>query len=321
LERELVPAAGYELDLANLRGLERKLSWQSILFLWSLFKGSIDCRRILRHRQPDVVVGGGGYVSWAPVFVASLSRVPTLIMELDSHMGLANRVLAPLSRRVALSFPIAGRDSDKYFISGRPMGRGILDADAATGRQSFSLTEDAPVVLVYGGSLGARSINLACAEAFGHGRLDFQLVHISGRRDYQMMQDTLQKQGYDHENYHLLDYTGKLPHATAAADLVVARSGASILELAALGKPALLVPYPYATADHQRKNAEWMVAAGAAEMIIDSELTSAVIKEKISSLLADQGHLEQMAAASRELGSSDGAARVAEEIGRMAGTR
>jgi UDP-N-acetylglucosamine--N-acetylmuramyl-(pentapeptide) pyrophosphoryl-undecaprenol N-acetylglucosamine transferase len=234
-------------------------------------------------------------------------------------MGLANRALVPWARKVALSFPIPGREGGKYFLSGRPMSRALLDADATRGRELFSLNADTEIVLVYGGSLGARSINLACVEAFGHPMLDFQLVHVSGRRDYQMLKNTLQKKGYDHKNYHLLDYTNDLPQATAAADLVVARSGASILELAALGKPALLVPYPYATADHQRKNAEWMASAGAAEMILDDELTSTVLEEKIRGLLTDRQRLERMGAASSELGSRDGAGRVAAEIFKMAG--
>lgn len=289
------------------------------LFLWSLLKGSADCRRVLRRRDPDVVVGGGGYVSWAPVFVAALRRTPTLIMELDSHMGLANRALAPLAKRVALSFPISGRDKGKYFVSGRPMGRELLAADAGRGRELFGLAAGVPVVLAYGGSLGARSINLACADAFGRGALDFQLLHVSGKRDHQMLRDRLDQRGADRENYHLLDYTGDLPQAIAAADLVVARSGASILELAALGKPALLVPYPYATAHHQRKNAEWMAAVGAAQMIDDGELNGAVLKAAVTGLLADRRKLEAMAAASRGIGSADGADAVADEIYIMAG--
>jgi len=319
LEQELVPAAGYQLDTADLRGLERRLSPRAFLFLWSLVKGSFDCLGILRRRRPDVVVGGGGYVSWAPVFVAWLRRTPTLIMELDSHMGLANRALAPLARRVALSFPIPGRESGKYFLSGRPMGKAVLEADAGRGRELFGLREGTPVVLIYGGSLGARSLNLASVEAFGSGSLDFQLVHVSGRRDHGMLEKMLGDRPADLENYHLLDYTNDLPQATAAADLVVARAGASILELAAQGKPALLVPYPYATADHQLKNAEWMAAAGAAEVITDDGLDGAALGGRVRELLGDRERLASMAAASRRISSGDGAERVAAEVLSMAG--
>lgn len=314
LEAQLLPRAGYRLDRADLRGLERKLSFGTLLFLWSLVNGALDSLRILRRRRPGAVVGGGGYVSWAPVFLAELMRLPTLIVELDSHMGLANRALAPLAGRVALCFEIPGRSSGKYIAAGRPLSRQLLSATAEEGRREFKLHPEAPVVLVTGGSLGARSINQACVEAFGSGPLPFQLVHISGGRDFETIKTRLSAMAPDWENYHLLDYTDKLPLAMAAADLVVGRSGASVLEVAALSKPAVLVPYPYATADHQMKNARWMAAAGAAEIIPDSELDAGRLKECITSLLADKPRLAGMAKASGSLGVRDGAGRIADEI-------
>ena len=319
LETQLVPAAGYELDLADLRGLERRLSPRLFLFIWSLFKGSGDCLRILRRRRPDVVVGGGGYVSAMPVFLTALKRRRALTLELDSYMGLANRFLAPLADRVCLSFPIAGREGGKYVVTGRPLPEKLLSATAAEGRALLGLRDDTPVVVVSGGSLGARSINLACAGAFGGGSLKLQLVHVSGRRDHGMIRRVLQEQGYDLENYHLLDYTNDLPQLMAAADLVVGRAGASVMEVAALGKPALLVPYPHATADHQMRNAEWMAAAGAAEIIPDRQLTGEVLKDRIAGLLGAPARLRKMAAASAALGRRDGAGRIADEVFRLAG--
>lgn len=305
--------------MADLRGLERKLSPRLFLFLWSLARGSVDCLGILRRRRPDVVVGGGGYVSWAPVFTAWLTRRSTLIVELDSHMGLANRALVPFVKRVCLSFAIPGRDGGKYLYAGRPLGSKLLKATAEAGRKAFGLKPDMPVVLVTGGSLGALSINEACVEAFGTGPLPFQLVHVSGKRDYEMMKSRLRKAGADPVNYHLLDYTGDLPLATAAASLVVGRSGASILELAALGKPALLVPYPYATGDHQRKNAEWMAGAGAAEVLPDDQVSGELLKSRVESLISDNVRLEAMAKASARLGKRGAAERIADEIFKLAG--
>lgn len=320
LETQLVPEAGYELDLADLRGLERRLSLRVCPFIWSLFAGARDCRRILRQRQPDVVVGGGGYVSAIPVFMAALKRRPTLTVELDSYMGMANRVLAPLVDRVCLSFPIAGREGGKYMLTGRPLPERLLTATAAEGRALLGLRADRRVVLVTGGSLGARSINLACAQAFGRGALlDLQLVHVSGKRDHEMIRRILQEQGADPENYHLLDYTNDLPRLMAAADLVVGRAGASVMELAALGKPALLVPYPHATADHQMRNAEWMAAAGAAVIVPDRQLTGEVLGDRIASLLGSPERLRRMAAASAALGRRDGADRIAVQVFRLAG--
>ncbi len=314
LEASLVPEAGYELDQADLRGLERRLSPRFLLFFWSLFKGSFDSLAILRRRRPDVVVGGGGYVSAVPVFVAAVTGAPVLIVELDSHMGLANRVLAPFAGLVCLSFPIPGKTGEKYAITGRPLPGRLLTANPDEGRRRFNLNGDLPVVLVSGGSLGAKSINMACAEAFGRGRLELQLVHVSGRRDFETVRRLLQEQGADLENYHLLDYTNDLPLAMAAADLVVGRSGASVLEVAALGKPALLIPYPHATASHQLHNAQWMAGAGAAEVIEDSELTGSVFRERVLALLDNPARLHQMAAASAALGRRDGAERIADEV-------
>lgn len=318
LETKLVGAAGYELDLADLRGLERRLSPRLLLFFWSLVKGAFDCAAILRRRRPQAVVGVGGYVSGMPVLLAWLRRTPTLTVELDSHMGLANRVLIPFTRRVALCFPETGRNGDRYFEAGRPLSRKLLEAEPEAGRRQFGLGGEGPVVLVMGGSLGARSINDACVEAFGSGALSFQLLHISGRRDYEAVRARLQEGGADWQNYHLVDYTNDLPLALAAADLVVGRSGASVLELAALGKPSMLIPYPYATADHQRKNAEWMAAAGAAEMIPDAELSAAVLKERVAGLLEDRTRLKVMAKAAAGLGQRDGAGQIAAEIYRIA---
>lgn len=259
-------------------------------------------------------MGGGGYVSWAPVFLAALSRRPTLIIELDSYMGLANRALAPLATRVALCFDIPGRRGGKYIHTGRPLRRNLLEATAKEGRREFGLSEDTPVVLVTGGSQGARTINEACVGAFGRGRSAVQVVHVSGRRDYEEMKRRLSELRSDPANYHLLDYTEKLPLAMSAADLVVSRAGASVQELAALGKPAILVPYPYATADHQRRNAEWMATAGAAEIIPDTKLDAETLKSSVDALLGSGEKLAAMAAASAKLGDKSGAERIAGEI-------
>ncbi|MHB1390485.1 MAG: UDP-N-acetylglucosamine--N-acetylmuramyl-(pentapeptide) pyrophosphoryl-undecaprenol N-acetylglucosamine transferase [Thermoleophilia bacterium] len=314
LETRLVPEQGYELDLADLRGLERKPSLATLFFFWSLIRGTIDCARILRRRKPDAIVGGGGYVSWAPVLLGALTRRPTLIIELDSHMGLANRALVPLATRVALCFDIPGRTGGKYFHAGRPLSPALLAATEESGREEFGLKPDLPVVLVTGGSLGARSINDACVEAFGRKELDFQLIHVSGKRDYESVKQRLQEAGGGPENYHLLDYTDKLPLAMAAADLVVGRSGASVLEVSALGKAAILVPYPYATADHQLHNAEWMAAAGAARIITDAELSARTLSDAVTGLLADRARLATMAAASAGLKQRGGAERIATTI-------
>ena len=180
---------------------------------------------------------------------------------------------------------------------------------------------DLPVVLAFGGSQGAQSINRACVDAFGGKELDFQLVHVCGPRNEEQVRADLQQRGERFERYRLVPYTDRLAAAMAAADLVVARSGGSVAELAALGKAAILVPYPYATADHQRKNAQEMVAGGAALLVDDAELDGAVLARMTAELLGDEARLAAMAAASAALGRPDAAQRVADQIEDILTTR
>jgi len=264
--------------------------------------------------RPDVAVGGGGFASGPVVALAALRGVPGVALEADAHLGVANRLLRPFVKRVCLSFPIAGLRPPKFVLTGRPLSAAQLAATAEEGRAAFDLRPDLPVVLVFGGSQGAQSINRACVAAFGGRDLTFQLVHVCGPRNYDGARAELEAHGERFERYRLVAYTDRLAAAMAAADVVVARAGGSVAELAALGKPAILVPYPYATADHQRKNAQWMVAGGAALMIADDELDACVLERVLRGLLDDGDRLRTMAAASAALGRPDAARRVVDQI-------
>jgi UDP-N-acetylglucosamine--N-acetylmuramyl-(pentapeptide) pyrophosphoryl-undecaprenol N-acetylglucosamine transferase len=177
------------------------------------------------------------------------------------------------------------------------------------------------VVLAFGGSQGAQSINRACIDAFGGKELDFQLVHVCGPRNADHVRRELEQRGERFERYRLVPYTDRLAAAMAAADLVVARSGGSVAELAALGKPAILVPYPHATADHQRKNAREMVAGGAALLVDDAELGGELLGRLVAELLGARARLAAMAASSAALGRPDAARRVADQIEDILTTR
>jgi len=170
------------------------------------------------------------------------------------------------------------------------------------------------VLLAFGGSQGAQSINRACVDAFGGRELAFELVHVCGPRNHVAVRAELETRGERFERYHLVPYTDRLASAMAAASLVVARAGGSVAELAALGRPAILVPYPHATADHQRKNALWMERGGAAWLVDDEALSGAVLQRLVGALLGDAARLAAMAAASSALGRPDAARRVVDEI-------
>ena len=210
-----------------------------------------------------------------------------LLTEADSHLGMANRLAAPLAQRVALAFPIADRTGSKYIVTGRPVGDEVRGATRDAGRAALGIPADARCVLVAGGSQGARTINHAVAGAFGDGP-PFELIHLAGARQVDEVREILRDRNPG-PRYRLLGYLDDFHSAVAAADLVVSRAGGSVFELAAIGRPAILVPYPYATADHQTKNAQWLVDAGAAVLVPDRECTAERIAALVDELLCRPG--------------------------------
>ncbi len=305
----------YQTYALELKGFSRRLAPGEHLATLRLLAAAVPrARRILAQVCPSVAVGGGGFASGPVVALAAVRGVPALALEADAHLGVANRLLRPFVKRICLSFPIAGLEPPKYVLTGRPLAPAQLAATAAEGRDLFALRDDLPAVLAFGGSQGAQSINRACVEAFGAHPLGFELVHVCGPRNYDAVRAELVAKGERFERYHLVPYTDRLAAAMAAADLVVARAGGSVAELAALGKPAVLVPYPFATADHQRKNARWMVDGGAARLVDDAELSGALLKTLVVDLLGDRDRLAAMAAASAALGRPQATRRVVDEV-------
>ncbi len=321
-EAELVPAAGYEIDFLRVQGLDRRNPLKALLAAGRAVAAVPAARRMLRERHADVVLGAGGYVA-GPAGVAAVSAgIPLVLTEADSHLGLTNRLLAPRARAVCLAFPVPGRDRDPYLLTGRPVPRAVLDADPGGARARFGIPAGERCVAVVGGSLGALSVNEAAFEAFGRGRESRSaspwLLHVAGHRDHPDLERRLVAAGSP-DRYVLLAYESSLGDVLAASDLVVGRAGGSVMEFAAAGRPAILVPYPHATADHQKANARWMQEGGAAEVIPDAELSGERLRASIDELLADDTRLERMAAASRRLARPDAAQRIANEVLKAAG--
>jgi UDP-N-acetylglucosamine--N-acetylmuramyl-(pentapeptide) pyrophosphoryl-undecaprenol N-acetylglucosamine transferase len=314
IEAELVPAAGYEIDFVKVRGIDRRNPLRAARAGAEALAAVGAARKVLRRREADVVLGGGGFVAGPAGLAASLTRTPLVLTEADSHLGLANRLLARRARRVCLAFPIAGREGDPYLVTGRPVPKAVLEGDREAARRRFGIASDARCLLVFGGSQGARSINLAAFEAFAErpGR-EFDIVHIAGTRDFPELEPRLAAAA-NADGYTLLPYEPDLGDVLAAADLVLARSGGSIFEVVAAGRPAILVPFPYATGDHQSANAEWMRAAGAAAVIPDAELSAERLQAEVAPAIEDPTRLEAMAAAARALAKPDAARRIADEV-------
>lgn len=315
-EAEIVPAAGYEIDLLEIRGLDRRNPVRAAGAARLAAAAVPAARRALRARGAATVLGGGGYVA-GPAGLAALSlSLPLVLTEADRHLGLTNRLLAGRARRVCLAFPIAGRSGERYLVTGRPVPASIGAADRAAARARFGIAAGDDCLLVFGGSQGARSINLAALEAFAGpdpAERGLHMLHISGSRDHETVRRRLESAA-DASHYTLVEFEPDLAEALAACDLVLARAGGSIFELAAAGRPAILVPYPHAAGRHQHANAEWMTEAGAALVLEDSEMTAARLRELVGGLFGDRERLATMAAASLALARPDAAARVAAEV-------
>jgi UDP-N-acetylglucosamine--N-acetylmuramyl-(pentapeptide) pyrophosphoryl-undecaprenol N-acetylglucosamine transferase len=307
----LVPAAGYPLRRIDVEGLSRTSARRAARGLALSARAFLRSRKLLAELRPDAVMGGGGYVA-GPVGLAAVTRrVPLVLTEADSHLGLANKALAPLARRVCLSFPTKGRGGRRYRVTGRPIP--FAHRDRGMARERFGIASRELCVLVFGGSLGARSINLAAVEALGAG--GFRVLHVCGRRDYPELRERSLPSGYELFEYLDLD---RFADALAAADLAVARAGGSVFEIAARGVPAILVPYPHAAGDHQSSNARWMADAGAAVVIPDGQLTATRLAREVAGLLSNPGRLDAMAGAARRLARPDAAEEVAGELLRAA---
>jgi UDP-N-acetylglucosamine--N-acetylmuramyl-(pentapeptide) pyrophosphoryl-undecaprenol N-acetylglucosamine transferase len=237
-----------------------------------------------------------------------LRGTPLVLTEADSHLGLTNRLLAGRAHRVCLAFPIEGRTGERYLVTGRPVPPTI--ADRAGARAQFGLEEGETAVLVFGGSLGARSINEAAVQAFAGA--PYRILHVAGRRDFTTLTAP-------DPNYVLRDYVVPFGLALAAADLSVARAGGSVFELAQYGLPALLIPYPHASGNHQEANARWMERAGAATVLPDAELSPERLRAEVDALVEDGERRAAMAAASRRLARPDAARAIAREVLAAAG--
>jgi UDP-N-acetylglucosamine--N-acetylmuramyl-(pentapeptide) pyrophosphoryl-undecaprenol N-acetylglucosamine transferase len=305
IEARLVPEAGYELDTFRTAGLVRRPSLALLRATLLALRAPWACGRILEARRPDVVLGGGSYVAGPMVLAAARRRIPTAVMEADAHLGLANRLAAPLARRVFLSFPIPGRAGAKYRVTGRPIPARSRATSREEGRRVFGLPEQGPVLLVFGGSLGASALNDLAVSAFGDAGP--AVLHLSGTRDYDELRARVIR-----PDYRLFAFTEDFGAALGAADLVLARAGGSVWELAAAGKPSVLVPGEFATADHQSKNARFFADGGGAVVVPEGELDR--VPALVRSLLDDRQRLEEMAAAMLRLARPNAADDIAEEL-------
>ncbi|MBM3745593.1 MAG: undecaprenyldiphospho-muramoylpentapeptide beta-N-acetylglucosaminyltransferase [Acidobacteria bacterium] len=315
LESRLVPAAGFELEWIEIGGLKRVGLGRTLRTLGQLPRSIARVYRLLKRRRPAAVFSLGGYAAGPVMLAARLRRIPLVLMEPNAMPGMTNRRMGRFAARALISFPEAAR----YFPAGRAEVTGL-----PVRSEFFALPAkprgDVLTILITGGSQGSRRLNQAAREAwplFSAADLWVRLVHQTGPQAHVEMARAFAETELEGE---VVPFIQDMPLAFAAADLVISRSGAgAVAELAAAGKPAILVPFPYAADDHQQRNAEALARAGAARLVADAEFTGARLVEEVRGLLTEPGRLERMGAAARGLARPRAAERAAEALEEAAG--
>jgi len=318
IESRLVPEAGVAFRALKASGFDRARPWTLVTSSIGIAASAVRAWLWLGRERPDVVIGFGGYVSVPVGLAAVVRRVPLVLHEQNSVPGLANRVLSRWARAVAVTYEEsveALAHPATAVLTGNPVRSEVLKATRARGRDSLGVDDDALMLLVFGGSRGARHINSAVVALLNRLRAvpRLHVVLVAGPAEAAAVRSAVTERPTAEQGMvTVFDYVDDMGSAIAAADVVIARAGAtSIAELTALGAACILVPYPYATDDHQTTNASAMVAHGAAVLVPDSELDGERLGDELLGLLGDPARRATMSAASRALGRPDAGRRVA----------
>ncbi|MBR4384717.1 MAG: undecaprenyldiphospho-muramoylpentapeptide beta-N-acetylglucosaminyltransferase [Selenomonadaceae bacterium] len=319
LEADIVPKAGINFTALNLEGgLERRFTLENFSraanAIWSI-KHASD---IVKNFKPNVVVGTGGYVCGPILLAASLMKVPTLIQEQNAVAGVTNKILSKFVSKIAVGTRDALKNfpAEKTVYTGNPIRSAVLDAKKSDGLKEFGFTDDKPIVLISGGSRGARSINNAMIDVlkFAAQKNSAQFLHVTGKGEFDAVTEKL-SDIIDAPNIKVVPYLYNMPRAMAMADLAIFRAGATgLAELTARGVPSILIPYPFAAENHQEFNARALVEAGAAKMILNKDLTAEILSATIDELLSSPDTLKKMSEASLSLGKPQAANEIAELI-------
>jgi UDP-N-acetylglucosamine--N-acetylmuramyl-(pentapeptide) pyrophosphoryl-undecaprenol N-acetylglucosamine transferase len=321
LEARLVPKEGFELDVIRSAGLKGRSIVTALRGLAQVPVSLADAWALVSRRKPDVVVGVGGYSSGPVVLVSALRGIPTMLLEQNAMPGLTNRLLARVVRAAALTYDDVGNYFGRRgFVTGNPVRPEFFEPrNQNPGTSEPRNPGTARRLLILGGSQGAHAINVAMVAAaaeLGRRHPGLEIVHQTGPRDLADIREGYRRAGITARAESFLDgVAGEMN----AADLVICRAGATTLaELAALGRPAVLVPFPAATDDHQTKNAQVLVGGGAAELIVESTLTPERLADVVSVLLSDTARRAAMSRAMKTFARPDAAARIVDRLTEMA---
>lgn len=304
MEERLVPQAGFNFKGIKISGFQRKLNLQgikkNIVTVKRMFTSSVESKKIIKDFKPDVCIGTGGYVSGPVLRKAAKMGIPILIHEQNAYPGVTTKLLSKYAKWVMLAVESSKKfipDKANVVVTGNPVRKEVIEASKFTSRQELGL-DNRPVILSFGGSLGARKINEAVADLMVHTAKNDKFQHIHGYGQYgKCFPDELEKKGVNilaHRNFKITEYINNMSECLAAADLVICRAGAITLsELQAQGKPSILIPSPNVAENHQYHNAMALVNEGAAEIIEEKDLTGDKLVSLVEKMLSDKRKLKE----------------------------
>jgi len=319
LESKLIPREGFKIKKIKAQGIKRKICFENltaiVIFLISLFQSY----KIIKNYKPNIVIGTGGYVSGSVVLMAAISGIPTFVHEQNVIPGITNKFLSRITKTTFLSF----RQSKEYFsnkakliFTGNPLRFKNIKQGTDKDYKKFNLDSSRKTILVLGGSKGAASINRVVLGGIDLIKEviknDWQVLLISGQDDYDSIKKMLKE---NHKIFSVESYLHDIEKAYSLADLIICRAGATTLaEIAAYGLPAILIPYPYATHNHQEVNARIFTEKRAAILILEKDLSDKKLAQVLLDILKDKNRLEMMAKKSRELGNKNSAKKIVDYI-------
>lgn len=320
MEMQKVPEAGYPIKGLPVAGLQRSLSLANLSFPIKLLKSLKMASQIVKDFQPDAVVGVGGYASGPVLFAAQRKGIPTLVQEQNSYAGLTNKLLAKRANTICVAYPEMEQffPLEKIHLTGNPVRKDILDLKDKKDKalEHFGLNTEKPVILILGGSLGARTLNQAMLQDMAILEKDgYQVLWQSGKFYFKEMSEKLAESGLKH--IHLREFIREMDLAYAAADLIVSRAGAlSVSELSLVGKPVIFIPSPNVAEDHQTKNAMAFVNRQAAVLLKDSEAVGR-LREMVNDLMKDESRSTQLGQNMRALAKPEATESIINELEKL----
>lgn len=298
LENDLVPRAGYKLVTIDAHGISRKMTLDNIKNAIKTLKSISKVKKVIKEFNPDLVIGTGGYICGPVMFSAHSKKIPTMLHESNAFPGIAVKMFSKKVNAVLVGFEDAKKripNARKIVLTGTPtkiQKLNLSEVQKNAIKEALGLNTELPLVLVVGGSQGAKSINDTLIDIIKNKKINYQIIWAAGPKQYDSIKAELEKSNINIdkiENIKVVPYIYNMEEIINAVDVVVARSGAmTVTEIARVGKPSILIPFPLATENHQEYNARVLVNAGAAKIILDKDLNSEVLEKEIDSIVSNK---------------------------------